>query len=640
MHAAISYYVVFYIMIFLKNFCPILPYFLLFLLLEALIRVMLMAKEWGQMSTKPIAIIRDFVIGAAMDIATFAYVFPALIALYLLLTWHKYLRKKQFHLQVALFAAYAFILVFNLASQWLYWDELTSRYNFIAVDYLIYMDEVMGNLKQTYNLPLWIGIISIITIIIALIHKRWLAKQSFKRDCRAYYKRLSLPSLVFAILSYFTISEDFSSYNFNRYNNEIAKNGIFSLVAAFRNNELDYDEFYLTKPQDKALADLRATFPSNEPFIDASITRKIQGDHKLTTKPNIMLIVVESLSAEYMGVFGNKDQLTPYLDALTKKSLFFSNTYAAGTRTVYGLSAVNLSIPPIPGNSIVRRPNNGNLFSLANVLNTQGYNSSFLYGGYGYFDNMNTFFSGNGYHIIDRSSLADNEIHFANIWGVCDEDIFNRTIKENDASFTAGKPFFNMIMTTSNHQPFTYPDGKVAIKSGTKRQGGVQYTDYAIGNLIENARTKPWFDNTIFVIVADHTAGSSGKQELSPEHHHIPMLFYAPKLIQSQNISHMVSQIDLAPTLLGLIGLDYNSRFYGTDQLKNPKERAFIANYQNVGLLKPEMMVVLKSEKHATFYKKQQKEFVHSEHTDTKLLDEAITYFQNATHWREYNHGL
>ena len=218
------------------------------------------------------------------------------------------------------------------------------------------------------------------------------------------------------------------------------------------------------------------------------------------------------------------------------------------------MSAGSLSIPPIPGNSIVRHLDNGGLATLGQVLDRKGYTSRFVYGGDGFFDNMNAYFSGNGYQVMDRKSWTRDEVTFENAWGLCDEDVFNKVLKTSDADYASGKPFFDHIMTISNHRPFTYPDGKIDIKSKSGgRYGGVKYTDYAINKFLTDARSHPWFDNTIFVVMSDHTAGSAGKEELTPPKYHIPLIIYAPKLVKPQRDDRMASQIDMVPTLLGLM---------------------------------------------------------------------------------------
>ena len=178
------------------------------------------------------------------------------------------------------------------------------------------------------------------------------------------------------------------------------------------------------------------------------------------------MVIEESLSAEYLGIFGNRFGLTPNFDRLAERSLLFTHLLATGTRTVRGLEAITLSIPPLPGISIVKRPGNEGLFSWGSLMQDKGYETKYLYAGYGYFDNMSYFFSHNGFSIVDRSNFTRDEITFANIWGVCDEDLFKKTIQESDKSWTAGKPFFSMVMTTSNHRPYTYPAGKIDIRGG------------------------------------------------------------------------------------------------------------------------------------------------------------------------------
>ena len=109
--------------------------------------------------------------------------------------------------------------------------------------------------------------------------------------------------------------------------------------------------------------------------------------------------------------------------------------------------------------------------------------------------------------------MGSAEIGFANVWGVADEDLFARVMREGDAAHAAGRPFLFQVLTTSNHRPYTYPEGRIDIPSGSGRPGAVKYADYAVGKLIEDARKKPWFNDTLFVFAADHTAGAAGKIE-------------------------------------------------------------------------------------------------------------------------------
>src|SRR5262249_41096026 len=161
------------------------------------------------------------------------------------------------------------------------------------------------------------------------------------------------------------------------------------------------------------------------------------------------------------------------------------------------------------------------------------------------------------------SSLASEEVHYENIWGVADEDLFTLSLRELDKRASQGLPFFAHIMTTSNHRPYTYPPGRIDIASGAGRDGAVKYTDWPIANFLHRVRAKPWFPNPVFVIVADHCASSRGKPTLPIDRFHIPLLVYAPAHLKPERIEQVASQIDVAPTVLALLGFSYQSRFFG-----------------------------------------------------------------------------
>jgi len=368
------------------------------------------------------------------------------------------------------------------------------------------------------------------------------------------------------ILSFIFVDPDSAKISANNYANELAANGVYSLFAAFRNNKINYGTFYTTGDNRTVFQKLRFILSEhNNYFVNDNIfdiTREIKnaGEEK---RLNVVVIVGESLSSEFLGVFGNKNNLTPNLDRIAKEGVLFTNMHATGTRTDRGLEAITLSVPPSPGRSIVKRPNNENMFSWGFIMKNRGYDTKFIYGGYGYFDNMNYFFSHNGFdNIVDRTDFAGNEVVFENAWGVSDEDLFNKSIKEFNESYKNNKPFFALIMTTSNHRPYTYPEGRIDIPSHSGREGAVKYADYAIGKFIKDAQKEPWFKDTVFVITADHCAGSAGKTPLPVKRYEIPLLIYSPSHFAPQGIDKLSSQTDIAPTVLGLLNFSYKTKFF------------------------------------------------------------------------------
>ncbi|ACU62315.1 LTA synthase family protein [Chitinophaga pinensis] len=529
------------------------------------------------------------------------YYLTARFAIYLFLFFMPYHFRLQWRtgFLYIVTALTVFLLLMNAVSEWFFWREFSTRYNFIAVDYLVYTTEVLGNISESYPLVPIVSTLVVIAIVVVVVMRHPI-KESVSRVHMSFAKRSLIAGglFLFAFSSYNIVNGKWRHFSTNEYANSLAGNGIYEFAVAFTQNELDFYKFYKTIPDTTAFSKVRQQLTTpNSHFIGKdlySIERDITypGPER---KLNVVMISVESLSADFMKAFGSTENITPYLDSLSKKSLLFTQLYSSGTRTVRGLEALSLSIPPSPGQSIVKRPDNAHLFSMGSVLRAHGYTTQYLYGGYSYFDNMKEFFGNNGYTVIDRSSIPADKIHYENIWGVADEDLFTLALNVLDKDNSAGKPFFTHIMTVSNHRPYTYPDGRIDIPAAMQvRQGAVKYTDYSINKFLREASHKPWFDSTVFVIVADHCAGSAGSVELPVTGYHIPMLIYAPKILQPQEVNTLTAQIDVAPTILGLLHLDYRSKFFGQDVLNTPsdKQRAFISTYQGLGYLRDGKLVV------------------------------------------------
>lgn len=493
---------------------------------------------------------------------------------------------------------YLFLFIFNVVSEFTFWEEFGSRYNFIAVDYLVYTNEVVGNIWQSYPVGWILAALLVVTILSFLPFRKGIRASvdvsvPFLKRTLVVVAMLSITALV-----YFFVTNQYKKISDNDYVNELAGNGVYEFGSAFLNNDLDFYKFYQTIPDSEALQIVRSQIlqrsPSDSFLNNNTIERlvKYDGEEK---RLNVVLISIESFSASFMNKFGNPNNITPHLDSLINHSIFFSNFYATGTRTVRGLEALSLSIPPIPGQSIVRRPNNDNLFSIGAVLRSKGYTTQFLYGGYSTFDNMGPYFSANGYEVLDRSVLHKDSIHYANIWGVADEDMFTYALTKFDENTKNNQPFFAHIMTVSNHRPYTYPENRIDIPpSEQKRDGAVKYTDYCINRFLNEASQKSWFKNTIFVIVADHCASASGKQALPVTGYHIPLFIYSPSNIAPKEISTLSSQMDVCPTILGLLNMTYKSKFFGQDMLRMPTgtERIFLSTYSGLGFLKNSNLIV------------------------------------------------
>ena len=527
---------------------------------------------------------------------------------------------------------YVGAVLVNTIGEYFFWSEFGVRYNFIAVDYLIYTNEVIGNIMESYPIVPIFLVIALFAFIVTyfVAQNKWKLRQPLG-DIRLKLSATGIYLLSFVLFGIGATLMEKLQVSSNVYVNELQANGVYKFYNAFLANELNYDQFYLTMPKNRVEQTLNKIYHSHGIDNVAAIKDTMPELHK-----NIVLIMVESLSAEYLSEFGNEKKITPCLDALVPRSMVFENLYACGNRTVRGLEAVTLSIPPSPGESIIKRSNNRNLFSVATVLKQKGYKMQFLYGGDSYFDNMREFFSGNGYEVIDKSEMSPEDISFSTVWGACDENLFDKAIKVFDKNAASGRPFYAHIMTTSNHRPYLYPEGKIDISPKTKsRDGGVKYTDYAIGQFLKAAQKKSWFKNTVFIIVADHCASSAGSTEVPLDQYHIPAFIYAPGFVHPMKINKLSSQIDIMPTVFGLLHLSYRSKFYGRDVLQSGYvPRALVATYQNLGYLHDGIFTVLSPTRRFV----QQRATPASHHlytltplkiTQQKFLEEAIAHYQS-----------
>ena len=537
---------------------------------------------------------------------------------------------------------YVLLIIFNAVSEYFFYNEFGVRYNFIAVDYLIYTTEVIGNIMESYPIiPLFTAIFVVTGLATWWIYKK--TKDSL----------LQLPNLVqkFTLLGVFSVllgislsfAEKINLKKGNIFQQEIAANGMVKFYEAFSNNTLDFFTFYPTV--DQKTAEKNTLLPLGTTTLNRTITSA-----KPELQKNVVLISIESLSAAYMKAYGYEESVTPFLDQLAQKSLFFTNLYATGNRTVRGLEALTLCIPPTAGESVIKREKeNKNKFTTGSVFKSKGYSVKYLYGGYSYFDNMKDFYGGNGYEIVDRDNFTPEEITFANVWGVCDEDMAKKAISEMNKDYKAGKPFFHHWMTVSNHRPFTYPEGKIDIPADSKsRKGGVKYTDYSIMKFFEMAQKQPWFKNTVFVIVADHCSSSAGKTELPMDKYRIPAMIYAPEFVAPQKFSQVTSQIDVMPTVLGLLNFKYQSKFLGQDVFsKNFVPRAYIATYQDLGFIKDNYLTVISPTKNIKQYQLVQKpntntttefniyytENLLQDNPRKDLVDQTISNYQSTSFW-------
>jgi phosphoglycerol transferase MdoB-like AlkP superfamily enzyme len=323
------------------------------------------------------------------------------------------------------------------------------------------------------------------------------------------------------------------------------------------------------------------------------------------TKPlNLVIVLEESLGAGFVERLGGKP-VTPNLNGFAEQGIWFERLYATGTRSIRGIEAVVAGFPPTPAVSVVKLPASQRDFvTLASLLGRTGYHSEFVYGGESHFDNMRGFFLGNGFNtIVDRDDFENPQ--FVGSWGASDEDLFTKAHQRIEALHRAEQNYFLLVFSSSNHTPFEYPDGRIEQFDAEKHtvNNAVKYADHALGQFIERARRSEYWQDTLFLVVADHDTRVHGSALVPLDKFHIPGVILGAD-IAPRKIDSIVSQIDLAPTVLSLMGVDSTHPLTGRDLTRTlpefgnsgaPAPRAMMQYEESYARLQGDTLTVLLS---------------------------------------------
>ena len=610
---------------------PVLIVAIIYILSSTLLRYIL----WWQFGTESQFFFQlplIMAVGLINDLIELIYLLLP-FSLLLLVLPHSWLQKKRGRILLILALCLSiYNLLFLNVAEFYFFDEFNARFNLIAVDYLIYPHEVLINIWESYPVALWLTLNLAVTLILG--YPLWSLTKFNK--ILLFKQRVALFSvhILLTILVSVFVSTNSLNVTHDRVMNEISSNGMSSFFKALTTNQLNYLTYYSTRDPDTSFQRLTTELAKGggqfTHLADQRLDRRFAENPQGLGKLNVVIIVEESFGAEFIGSYGDSRQLTPEFDQLAQQGMFFKHAWATGTRTVRGLEAITLSFPPIPTESVIKRPGNENMANWGTVMQTAGYHTSFIYGGYGYFDNMNYFYRHNGFAVRDRTNIPSPK--FANIWGVSDEDLFHHATHYYD---NLQLPFFSIIMTTSNHKPFTFPEGIEGIPAhGGGREAGIRYADYALGRFFEEAQQHDWFEQTVFVVVADHGARVYGKAEIPLYSYEIPLLIFAPNHLSPSTIEREISQLDIAPTVLGLLGLEYEAPFFGQNIFNLPPTEAtpllFNHNY-TVALVKRNKLSALSLQKveFTEYYDPKNRNFTPALE-DQAQIDLAIAYYQIA----------
>jgi phosphoglycerol transferase MdoB-like AlkP superfamily enzyme len=490
--------------------------------------------------------------------------------------------------------------LFVAAAEYFFFEEFNGRFNFVAVDYLIFPGEVAENIWQSYHTGIILTVIAAATAALLYGLRRPL-RAAWERPAPGL-RRLAFLGVYAVVLAGATLAvrPTLARISGDRALNELAGNGYYSFFLAFLGSDAPYEGLYATRPQSANLARLHQLLaePAATPaaFAPASTLRPVLNpgpDRHL----NVVIVLEESLGSEFIGALNpqTKESLTPQFDALTREGTLLTHAFSTGNRTIRAIEATTSSLPPLPGASIVRRDQSVDLFTLPELLRSRGYQTMFVYGGRALFDGMGNYLSHNGVDkIVDQKDFPAGT--FTTAWGACDEAIFTKAIEEMDGLAATGKPFYSLVLSVSNHRPFTFPQDHIqALPRFHRRENVVRYADHALGRFMREAKSHAFYKDTVFVLMGDHGARVYGAAEIPLASYQVPILVVAPGVAAGARLDTITSSLDLPPTILGLLGLDYASKFFGHDVFRvDPAAgRALMTHNNDIALMRGGRMAVL-----------------------------------------------
>lgn len=573
----------------------------------------------------------------------------------------RWLRTQWF--RAALLCAIVAAVVFGHIVEYFFFEEFDARFNHVALDYLLFPGEVAGNIWESYPVPLYVGLALFAGGLCAWAFNARVRAPAFPR--LSWRERLARAAVVIATgcvaLGYLVFMPNSSSHN--RRIDEIESNGLVQLARAYKTASLDYSSYYRTVPA----TERGRTVVSELGWAEADDPQREFVAVERRSRPlDIVVVLSESFGSEFVGRLGGKRPNAPGLERWAEQGLLLTNVVPTGNRTVRGLEGVLCSFVPLPGDSIWKRDKSNDVASIARVLGAAGYRTEFVYGGDGAFDGMKSFAVRNGWQVFHEDALLGASSYpadaFRTIWGVADETMFTTLLERQRQAARDGTSFFGTALTVSNHKPFLTPDSTTLGLRGDKlvsaaiigaflalasfvawrvfsrgargqlvtviglawigfaiyawtsaqprdsRDAAVRYSDRAFAEYMDQAKAEGLLDHTVVLFVGDHGARVYGSEEIPASSYRVPALFVAPDAkYVGTTIPRLCSQIDLAPTLLSMAGVDYVAPFFGRDLLRDAPDgpgRAYLIHNRNIGLLTDTTLTVLGLQKTTTCYRR------------------------------------
>ncbi len=551
----------------MQIFKKLLNYYLGMIAIFTLGRLGLFVWQYDRLSPSDSPLWQSFLYGLKMDtmVASMLLVVPLVVLSFSPSSWQ---RVSNFFLRFYFVVVLGFLVYMENAT-FPFFNQYDVRPNFKFVEYLEYPVEVFHMLIADFKLPLFIAFVMIALFVWIFLRS---TKESFVEVLSLPWLKRAVWFLPIALLLFIGIRSSFghraanisdAMYSNNRILNEVTKNSLYAVgYAIYANKHFASKTIKLYGKMDKKEALLRMQrrldirgndLNSSSPFS------RVEASHAKPHKKNMVIFLQESLGYQFVT-----PEITPELLKLKSEGLWFDEAYSNGTRSVRGIAGVTSGFLAVPGKGVVKRSKSQNdFFTFAKLLKPLGYHTMFLYGGEARFDNMRSWFLGNGFDEIVEQKDYKNPTYVAT-WGASDEDLVKKANEKYNALYKEGKPFAALMFSSSNHSPFDIPKGRIVeVKKGINCvENAVKYADYAIGKFFAEAKKLPYYKETVFVVIADHNIRVYGDDVVPVTMFHIPALILGEG-IEPQVYTKLASQPDVLATALDYLGKEFRYPILG-----------------------------------------------------------------------------
>lgn len=410
----------------------------------------------------------------------------------------------------------------------------------------------------------------------------------------------------------------------NPFLNQLGLNPNFTLIRSYLDSKEERNKTVQLMNDAEALANVQKYLNVGKPDKNFPLLRQ-RNKYIKPNNYNVVLIIMESMSAAKMERGGNANHLTPFLDSISHKGYYFSNTYTAGIHTFNGIFSSLFAMPALFRQHPMKESGILKYHGLFSTLKEKGYSTAYFTTHDGQFDNVEGFLKANDCEtVISQINYPASEVKTT--LGVPDKYMFEYSIPVLNKLSEKKKPFVAAFMTASDHGPYYVPDYFKPRSSELKMQV-TEYADYSLQQMIKMASKQKWFKNTVFVFVADHGAPMDNTYDIALDYNHAPLLFYAPYIIKKpKTLDCMAGQIDIFPTIMGLLKQPYANNTLGIDLLSESRPYIFFNADDKYGVIDRDWLLIAKNDGSKKLYKYRNKDTRNYAPEEKNRLEEMNKY--------------